>query len=139
MGVRSNERATPTGPRIDRDPGVRLGTTTPSAADRYRLLVDDLTAAVLERPGYLPAEVRQSVVARASNAGSSVPEGLPASAANLVDLVVSDAARVQDDDIDRLRSGGLNEEAILELVIAAALGAGLERLSEATKLLQAES
>ena len=138
MGVRSNEFATPTGPRIDPGAGVGLGTTIHSATDRYRSLVDDLTAAVLERPGYLPLDVRQSVVARASNEGSSVLEGLPASAANLVDLVVSDAARVKDDDIGRLSSSGLNEEAILELVIAAALGAGLERLSEATKLLQSE-
>jgi alkylhydroperoxidase family enzyme len=53
---------------------------------------------------------------------------LPEPAQRYVDKVHRHAYRVVDADVEVLRDAGWSEEAIFELTIAAALGAGLRRL-----------
>jgi alkylhydroperoxidase family enzyme len=48
--------------------------------------------------------------------------------AHYVDLVRRHAYRVTDEDIERLRGAGLDDDAIFELTVAAAVGAGAKRL-----------
>ena len=45
------------------------------------------------------------------------------------------AYRITDEDVQRLRDDGLNDDAIFELTVAAALGAGDERLQAGLSLL----
>jgi alkylhydroperoxidase family enzyme len=55
-----------------------------------------------------------------------------------VELVQRHAHRVTDADIEGLRSAGLGDDAIFELTVAAALGAGMERLRAGLSLLGRE-
>ena len=48
-----------------------------------------------------------------------------------MDTVVRHAYRVTDEDVEALRGSGYTESQILELTIAAALGAGQRRLDAA--------
>ncbi|HZO49078.1 MAG TPA: hypothetical protein VFB26_02935 [Gaiellaceae bacterium] len=64
---------------------------------------------------------------RASRPDRPVPEA----AAAYVAKVRTAAYRVTDDDVARLREAGLSEDEIFELTVAAAVGAGLERLDAA--------
>lgn len=70
-------------------------------------------------PGELAPGLR-----RAAAGGGPLPEP----AQRYVDKVHRHAYRVVDADVEVLRDAGWSEEAIFELTIAAALGAGLRRL-----------
>ena len=48
--------------------------------------------------------------------------------AHYVDAVRRHAYRVSDEDVERLRGAGLDDDAIFELTVAAALGAAAQRL-----------
>jgi alkylhydroperoxidase family enzyme len=92
--------------------------------DETALLVER----VLDGEGTTPVEAR-----RAAFAGRA---GEPA-VAHYLELVHRNAA-VADADLDRLRSDGLDDDAIFELTVAAALGAGVERLRRGLALLGRE-
>jgi alkylhydroperoxidase family enzyme len=51
--------------------------------------------------------------------------------------VRSGAYRVTDSDVDRLRAAGHTEDEIFELTVAAAVGAGLERLDAGLRAVEA--
>ena len=53
---------------------------------------------------------------------------LPEPLAAFVDKVTRNAYKVVDADVDRLRQAGFSDDAILEAVLATALGAGVGRL-----------
>jgi hypothetical protein len=55
-----------------------------------------------------------------------------------VGAVRGHAYRVTDEDVDRLRGAGLDDDAIFELTVAAALGAAAERLQVGFSLLGRE-
>jgi alkylhydroperoxidase family enzyme len=80
--------------------------------------IDRLRAATLDGPGELDPELR-----RAAAAGT-----LDGPAGDFVRKVHTGAHRMVDADVLALREAGWNDEAIFELTVAAALGAGLERL-----------
>ena len=61
-----------------------------------------------------------------------------AAVSHYVGLVRSHPARVTDADIQRLRAVGLDDDAIFELTVAAALGAGMDRLRAGLSLLGRE-
>jgi alkylhydroperoxidase family enzyme len=86
---------------------------------RFAKKVRDLERRVLEQPGALEPEIR-----RAAARG----EGVPPDAAAYVDKVRRHAYLVTDDDVDALRSAGYSEDQIFEITVAAAYGAGAERL-----------
>ena len=81
--------------------------------------MEQLRRAVLTGPGELPPEVR-----RAAAAGGPLPD----EAQRYRDTIERHAYRVVDADVDALREAGWSDEAIFELTVAAALGAGLRRL-----------
>jgi alkylhydroperoxidase family enzyme len=53
---------------------------------------------------------------------------LPEPLARFVDKVATEAYKVVDADVARVRDAGYSEDAVLEAVLATAMGAGLSRL-----------
>ncbi len=85
-----------------------------------------LVEAVLEGEGATSVQARHAAFAgRAED---------PAVALH-VDVVRRHAYRITDEDVERLRDAGLDDDAIFELTVAAALGAGAERLRVGLSLL----
>lgn len=102
------------------------------AADRLGGLRGDvasLVKAVLEGEGATSVEARQ-----AAFAGRCDDRAVAA----YLDLVRKHAYRVTDEDVEDLRAGGLDDDAIFELTVAAALGAGVARLQVGLELLGGE-
>lgn len=78
----------------------------------------ELERAVLGGPTHLPA-----AVCRAAAALAPVPEAVGA----YVEKVAHRAADITDADVDGLRAAGYTEDAIFELTVATAMGAGMRR------------
>ena len=98
-------------------------TSRRSVIDQLR----DLRDRVVDGPGEL-----SSVVRRAAASGSDVPPVAQAYA----DKVRRHAYKVVDRDVEELKAAGWSEDAIFELTVATALGAGLSRLEHAYRVLQ---
>jgi alkylhydroperoxidase family enzyme len=96
---------------------------------RLREAVSRLVAAVLDGEGATAVEDRH-----AAFAGHAHDDAVAA----YVGLVRTHADRVTDADIDRLRAAGLGDDAIFELTVAAALGAGMDQLRAGLSLLGRE-
>jgi len=91
-------------------------------SDPYADLIDRLEQAVLFQPGVLPPDARQ---AAASTAGE-----LPEVLSKYIQKVARAAYTVTDEDVQSLSQAGYSEDAIFELTVSAALGAGLLRLKK---------
>jgi alkylhydroperoxidase family enzyme len=73
----------------------------------------------------------------ASLRGAARPEQpVPAQAQTYVETVSRNAYRVTDAQVEALRASGLSEDEIFELTVAAAVGAGLERLDAGMRALR---
>jgi alkylhydroperoxidase family enzyme len=86
---------------------------------------------LLDADGDLPREMRAAAFASAAAAaGRPVPDAapLPEPLAAFVAKVMEEAYRIDDADVDALRAAGYSDDAILEAVLATAVGAGLARL-----------
>ena len=100
---------------------------------RYATLVRTLTESVRGTPGDTPTELRRAVEARAAGDGrADVPDALHA----YVDKVARNAYRVTDGDVEALKRAGYSEDAIFEITVAAAVGAGLARLERGLSALR---
>jgi alkylhydroperoxidase family enzyme len=86
---------------------------------KFAKKVRDLERRVLEQPGTLDPAIR-----RAAARGT----GVPPDAAAYVDKVRRHAYLTTDGDVDALRAAGYSEDQIFEITVAAAYGAGAERL-----------
>jgi alkylhydroperoxidase family enzyme len=77
--------------------------------------------------------VCRSVLAGADATRQAAFDGtpLPPPIGDFVAKVRGDSTRMRDADVAALRAAGLDEDAILELTLAAAVGAGLEELRAA--------
>lgn len=111
--------------------------------DRYADLVHRLRDSVLAGPGVTSAYLRRGVHARVAaraggRGGGVVPEG-PAGLNSLVDKVAERAYEITDEDIDALRRAGYADDAIFEITVSAALGAGLARLERGLTVLRETS
>ena len=104
---------------------------------RYEDKTRSLTEAVLNSPGETDPAVRRAVEARAAAlAGRPAQAGRPTEGTpevpqalhSYIDKVPLHAYKTTDDDIQTLRTEGYSEDAIFELTLSAALGAGLARL-----------
>ena len=91
--------------------------------------VERLVEAITEGPSTTSAAARRA----AFNGGADDPV-----LAHYVNLVRTHAYRISDDDIQDLRDAGLDDDAIFEITVAAALGAGAERLRAGLSLLGGE-
>jgi len=94
-----------------------------SSADTRRADLARAVRTAVDGPGTLDPLIR-----RAAFTGGEIAD---AGAARYVDTVVRHAYRVTDEHVEALRGSGYTESQILELTIAAALGAGQRRLDAA--------
>ncbi len=91
--------------------------------DPHAALAGALKAAVLDSEGTLDRAQRHAA------AGESGP--LPADLALLATKVREEAYAVEDGDLARLQRAGHKDDALFEVVLAAAVGAGMSRLERA--------
>lgn len=89
-------------------------------SDPYADLLGRLEHAVLFESGVLPPDVRQ--------AAASTADELPEVLSKYVEKVTRFAYQVIDEDVQALLQAGYSEDAIFELTVSTALGAGLMRL-----------
>jgi len=104
----------------------------PPDENRYAALTRALRDAVLgpTRGAATDAALRQAVEARAASFGSrpGPRADVPPALTTFVDRVAQHAYEVTDDDVLALQQAGYSEQAIFEIAVSAAVGAGLARL-----------
>ena len=93
--------------------------------DRFASFRNATAEALLNGTGATPAELRQAIAR-----GSSPPELM-----SLVQKIRSRAYTVTDEDLDRLRSR-YSEDALFEIIVAAAFGVAQEQLAAARRALE---
>lgn len=107
--------------------------------ERHMPLVSGLQESILTTPGDTDPALRRAIEARTAELGGrpgpaagEIPEALR----GFVDKVARHAYKVTERDIEELRSAGYGEDAIFEITLSAALGAGMSRLERALAALR---
>ena len=90
--------------------------------DRHAETMRRLVESALDGPGELDPAVRKAIAGEGDR-GEIPPALLP-----YLDKVAHRAWTMTDEDVQALLRAGLSEDQIFEATVAAALGAGLERL-----------
>jgi hypothetical protein len=111
-------------------------------APRYRSLADRLANAVLTSPGATEPLFRQAIASRATASTCSTkntPADLPAPVSSYVQKVALHAYKIVDGDVAALKHAGYTEDAIFEITLCAALGAGRARLERGLAALKGEA
>ncbi|HEV2663171.1 MAG TPA: hypothetical protein VGU68_21350, partial [Ktedonobacteraceae bacterium] len=101
-----------------------------------------LTEAILQSPGETSSALRcasEAHAAQLSGRASSQTSQLPPDVERYLSKVALHAYKVTDGDIEALRTAGYNEDAIFELTLSAALGAGMARLERGLAALKGET
>jgi len=93
---------------------------------RHAALRDELTKQVLEGPGHTAPALR---------AAAARGEDLPEELRELVRKIHQHAYKVTDEDLARLKLR-YSEDELFELIVSAAMGASLERLSAGLRALE---
>ena len=107
---------------------------TGSKPQRHAGKIQSLVDSVLSGRGDSNPELRRAVEQQAAVHAGRSPKGgprLPEGLGSFVDKVARHAFKVTDEDIEALRDSGYSEDAIFELTLSAALGAGIARLDRA--------
>jgi len=96
-----------------------------------------LMLAVLDGPGEASKDLRRAAATHAARLGAGHRPALPipADLEGYVRLVALHAAEVTDEDVAALKQAGYSEDAIFDITVAAALGAGLARLERGLRAL----
>ena len=100
--------------------------------------LNHLRITVLRSHGDAPVELRAHVEAhsaRLAGRGAGPAEILPPEVRELVEKVARHANRVTDDDFAHLLHAGYSEDALFEIVVCAAVGAGAARFERAREAL----
>jgi alkylhydroperoxidase family enzyme len=100
-----------------------------------------LVEAVLTSPGETDLALRRAVEAYSAELGGrpDVRAGkLPAELVEYVTKVALHAYKTTDEDTDALRQAGYSEDAIFEITLSAALGAGIARLERGLAVLKGD-
>ena len=100
-----------------------------------------LVEAVLTGPGETDPALRRTIEAYAAEIGRRPDEKagkLPAELATYVTKVARYAYKTTDEDIEALRQAGYSEDAIFEITLSAALGAGMARLERGLAVLKGD-
>lgn len=108
----------------------------------HNSLFQRLSAAILTSPGKVQPTVRSAIKmwAAALGAGTTLQtEGAPPELASYVGKVALHAYRITDADVQSLLKQGYSEDAVFEVTLCAALGAGMERLERGMKALEGGS
>ena len=107
--------------------------------NRYATEVKHLLNAVLTSPGSIDTSVREALEvfsAAQSDGMDIITEEVSPILRTYLEKVVRQAYKVTDDDIQGLSQAGYSEEAIFEITLSAALGAGMGRLERGLVALQ---
>ena len=97
---------------------------------------DAIETAVLTAPGITDRALRAAILESAAAAcGLAEPAELPADLAPLLDKMWRNAYKVVDRDIETLRAAGYADDALFEIIVSAAAGAGLARLRRGLELM----
>jgi alkylhydroperoxidase family enzyme len=102
-----------------------------SMEEAHAVYAQRLIEAVLTSPGDTEPSVRQSVEALSAQLGgrpSSQTDAIPPELISYIKKVALHAYKTTDEDIEALRKAGFSEDAIFEITVSAALGAGMARL-----------
>ncbi len=98
-----------------------------------------LVDAVLDTAGASDPALRRAVQARAAQLGGSAVAGAADVAADLsryIDKVAMHAYKTTDEDVAALLHAGYSEDAVFEITVSAALGAGMARLERGLAALE---
>ncbi|GHO57905.1 hypothetical protein [Ktedonobacter robiniae] len=109
---------------------------------RYARYTQALSDGVLNSPGEVDSTLRHAVEAQSAklNGRASQQTGqVPAELERYITKVALYAYKVTDQDIEALCAAGYSEDAIFELTLSAALGAGMARLERGLSALKGES
>jgi alkylhydroperoxidase family enzyme len=108
--------------------------------NQYKPVTQRMIASVLTTPGDSSPRLRQAVEARAAAPGGftqdSIEEDVPPELSSYINKVAQHAYKVTDADIEGLRDAGYTEDAIFEITLSAALGAGIGRLESGLRALK---
>lgn len=108
---------------------------------RYTRHTQALSDGVLNSPGEVNSSLRRAVEAQAaelSGRASHQVGHVPAELEGYITKVARSAYKVTDQDIEALCAAGYSEDAIFELTLSAALGAGMVRLERGLSALKGE-
>jgi alkylhydroperoxidase family enzyme len=102
--------------------------------------LDALGASVLGDDGHLPSDTRRAVEALSAELGGGpAGEGVPDDLAAFVEKVALHAYKTTDADIEKLKEAGYSEDAIFELIVSAAVGAGRARYERGMAALRGDA
>jgi alkylhydroperoxidase family enzyme len=111
--------------------------------DRHAETMKGMVDAILTTPGDTEPSLRQAVEARAAayggHPGQENAGELATNITKYVDKVALHAYKTTDADIENLLQAGNSEDAIFEITLSAALGAGLARLERGLAALRGET
>ena len=98
---------------------------------RYTALSQHLIDAILTSPGETDPTLRRAIEEQSAQWSSSSPQQVgqvPPELVTYVKKVALYAYKATEEDIEALRMAGYDEDAIFEITLSAALGAGMTRL-----------
>ncbi len=99
--------------------------------DRHAENIQRLFNTVQSTPGETDSSFRRAIEERSAEMGSGaskMEDTFPTELENYVKKVALYAYKVTDEDIEALRQAGYSEDAIFEITLSAAIGAGRVRL-----------
>jgi hypothetical protein len=109
---------------------------------RYTALSQHLIDAILATPGETDPTLRRAIEeqsAQWSLCSTQKVEQVPAELATYVKKVALYAYKTTEEDIEALRGAGYDEDAIFEITLSAALGAGMTRLERGLAALKGDT
>ena len=109
---------------------------------RYTDLSQHLIDAILTSPGETVPTLRRAIEEQSAQWSSSSPqqvEQVPPELVAYVKKVALYAYKTTEEDIEALRSAGYGEDAIFEITLSAALGAGMIRLERGLAALKEDT
>jgi alkylhydroperoxidase family enzyme len=109
---------------------------------RYTALSEHLIDAVLNSPGETDSTLRHAIEeqsAQLSLRSSQPVELIPPALIAYVKKVALSAYKITDEDIQALHRAGYTEDAIFEITLSAALGAGMTRLQRGLAAMKGDS
>ena len=111
------------------------------ADDSHAAYARRLIEAVLTSPGDTEPSVRRAVAALSAQLGgrlTSNVDTVPPELFSFVKKVALHAYKTTDEDIETLLKAGYSEDAIFEITLSAALGAGMARLERGLAALKGD-
>jgi hypothetical protein len=95
-------------------------------------MVERALSSLLQAPGRTETSLRRAVFDRLRLGNGEAPENLSA----LLKKIADQPWAVDDGDISRAREAGYSEDQLLEVILAAATGAGMRRLDAGLRAIE---